>query len=184
MDGSVFAVLYRHWIWIGPSLMVAAILALVVLIQGTVAMVRGAVLVRVPLAESQEVRFEESGTVALAIEAPQLSTRFARVSFELTTLAGDPVPTRPVLFRTRTSGFSKTRLEVRRFDLRESGSYLLHMNGLGEPRARDADHAVVFTRPHRAQAIAHVLGIVLASAVLIVSLVFFVLRLIGVRGSA
>ncbi|MFH1763317.1 MAG: hypothetical protein ABIF09_03905 [Gemmatimonadota bacterium] len=35
MDDSVLAVLYRHWIWIGPPLMVAAVVALVVLIQGT-----------------------------------------------------------------------------------------------------------------------------------------------------
>jgi len=59
--------------------MVAGMIALVVLIQGTVAIVRGSVLVRLPLAESQEVRFDEPGTVSLAMEGPQGSTRFARV---------------------------------------------------------------------------------------------------------
>ncbi len=184
MDESVIAVVYRHWIWIGPPLMVAALVALVVLIQGTVAMVRSSVLLRVPLAESQEVRFQELGPVALAVEGPQGTTRFAGVSFELTSLSGEPLPGRPVLLRTRSTGFSRTRLELMRFDLPFSGGYLLHMSGLGAPREKDATHAVVFTRPHRAETIALVVGIVLASAVLIASLVFFVMRLVGVpKGS-
>ncbi len=180
MDESVIAVVYRHWIWIGPPLMVAALVALVVLIQGTVALARSSVLVRVPLAETQEVRFDELGTVALAMEGPLGTTRFASVDFELTSLSGEPVPARPVLFRTRTTGFSKARLELLRFDLPFSGGYVLHMSGLGAPREKDAAHAVVFTRPHRAEAVAFVVGIVLASGVFIVSLVFFLMRLVGV----
>jgi hypothetical protein len=184
MDESVFTVLYRHWIWIGPPLMVAAVLALVVLIQGTVAMVRSSVLLRVPLAEAQEVHFDHMGPVSLAIEGPQGSRRFAGVSFALTSLSGEPVAGRPVLFRMRTSGFSKARLELMRFDLPFSGGYRLHVKGLGEPREKDSAHAVVFTRPHTAETVAFILGIVLASAVLITSLVFLVMRLLGVRPGA
>lgn len=175
----MFSVLYRHWIWIGPLFVGAGIIALVVLIHGLVIMVRASVLVRVPLAESQEVRFEEAGTVSLAVEGPPLTTRFARVSFDLTSLAGESVPGHIVLFRTRSSGVRKARLEVRRFDIPEPGTYVLRMNGLGAPRDRDSAHGVVFTRPFRTQLVTHILGIVAASLVLIGSLVFFLMRLVG-----
>lgn len=177
MDKSVLAVLHRHWIWIGPPLMVAAVVALVVLIQGTVAVERGSVLVRLPLLETQEITFEEPGPVALAIEGPLGTTRFARVNFELTSLAGELIRGHTVAFRTRSSGFSKARLELMRFDLPWTGGYVLLMSGLGAPQERDAAHSVVFTRPHRLLVAAFVLGIVAASSVFITSLVFLVGRL-------
>jgi hypothetical protein len=99
------------------------------------------------------------------------------VGFELTGLSGEEVPRRPVVLRTRTSGLAKARVELERFDLPWAGGYLLYMKGLGEPEPGDDAHAVVFSRPQRARIIAHVVGMVATSAVFIVSLVFFVLRL-------
>lgn len=54
---------------------------------------------------------------------------------------------------------------------------MLTMTGLGTPREGDARHAVVFMRPRLKQTVACVVGIVLVPATLIVSLVFFLLRL-------
>lgn len=176
MSESVFSGLYRHWTWIGPPLMLAAAVALVLLVQGTVSLVRRSHLLRVPLMDVQEIHFQEARPVALAIEAPIGSTRFARVDFELTSLSGEPVKGKPVLFRTRSSGLSTVRLDLVTYDLPWAGGYLLHMRGLGPPQERDAAHAVVFRRPIRALAIAHVVGMVAASVVLIGSLVFFVMR--------
>jgi hypothetical protein len=176
MSEVLLSGIYRHWIWIGPPLVLGAAVVLVLLIQGTVSMVRKSHLLRVLLMEVQEVRFKEAGPVALAIEAPMGSTRFAGVDFHLTSTGGEAVRGRRVLFRTRSSGISRVRLDVMQFELPWPGAYLLHMRGLGPAQERDAAHAVVFRKPIRTQAILRVAGMVGASVVLVASLVFFILR--------
>jgi hypothetical protein len=64
-------------------------------------------------------------------------------------------------------------------DIPRPGRYVLAITGLGPARETDAEHAVVFMRPHLARSMACVAGILLASGLLIVSLVFFILRLRG-----
>jgi len=177
MNQSVFASLYKYWAWIAIPVMLAAVAALVFLILGVIATVKHAHLFKVPLAQSQEVEFTGAGPVALSIEGPRGTTRFARVNFELKGINGDPVEGRRALFRARTSGVSAARMELLKFDIPRAGKYVLTMTGLGPPREDDAEHTVVFMRPHLKQSVAYILGIVLASAALIVSLVFFLLRL-------
>ena len=48
-----------------------------------------------------------------------------------------------------------------------------------QDRKLDADHRIVFMRPHLARSIARVIGIVLASMLLIGSVVLFLGRLLG-----
>ena len=52
-------------------------------------------------------------------------------------------------------------------------------NQLAAGEAPDADHRIVFMRPHLARSIARVIGIVLASMLLIGSVVLFLGRLLG-----
>lgn len=176
MSESVFESIYRHWTWIGIPVMVVALAALVVLIVGVIATVKKAHLFKVPLSERQEVRFTEAGRVVLSIEGPRFSTRFARVNFELSGLAGEPVESRSALFRARTSGVSTARMELIVYEIPMPGPYVLTMTGLGATQENDARHAVVFMRPHLKQSVAYVLGMLLASIIFITSLVFFLLR--------
>jgi hypothetical protein len=179
MNQSVFASLYKHWIWIGPLMLVAAAAALVYLIVGVVSTIRNAHLFKAPLSERQEVQFGDAGTVVLSTEGPRFSRRFASVKFELRGIDGDPVPGRRALFRAQTSGISTVRTEHLILDIPRPGRYILTMIGLDAPRDNDASHAVVFMRPHLARSMSFVVGIVLASAILVGSLVTFILRLRG-----
>ena len=177
MSRPVFASLYQHWVWIGVPAMAVAAAALVWLIAGVVRTVRSAHLFRTPLAERQKVRFAEAGRVVLSMEGPRGSPRFADVNFELRSAEGEPVEGRPAWMRARTSGVSAARVELLAFDIPRPGRYVLSMTGLGPPREGDARHAVVFARPHLSRTLVYVAGIVLASGVLIASLVLFLLRL-------
>ena len=177
MSQSFWAGVYRSWTWLGVAVMVMALAGLGTLIAGVVALMRKAQLFSVPLAERQEIQFTEAGRVVLSMEGPLLTTRFARINFELRGIDGDKIEGRRAWFRARSSGFSKTRMELLRYDIPRPGRYVLSMTGLGAPQERDVKHAVLFARPHLAQSIAYVLGIVLSSGVFIGSLVFFLLRL-------
>ena len=59
------------------------------------------------------------------------------------------------------------------------GRYVLRVQRLGAAQERDAAHRLVFMRPHLAQSVGYVIGIVLSAQVFIASLVFFLLRLTG-----
>lgn len=175
---SFFSELYRQWIWIGPLLMVAGIVALGFLIKDLIATVRKAKVCSLPLVAQQHVEFTEPGPVILNLEGPHFSTRFAQPSYVLTTSDGLAIEGSLVLFRSRTSGFSTVSVSYKQYEIPGPGPYILRIEGLGQPRPDDAKHAIVFSRPHRAQSIACILGIILSGGVFIVSLVFFGLRLL------
>ncbi|HSS07236.1 MAG TPA: hypothetical protein VLK83_08885, partial [Rhodanobacteraceae bacterium] len=82
-----------------------------------VALVRASMLVRLPAVAEQDVAFKESGPVVLCIELPHLGTAFAGVDFALSDAGGREVPSAPILFRTKVSGFSRVRLSVRAFEI-------------------------------------------------------------------
>jgi len=142
-----------------------------------VAVIRRAHLFRVPLAETQEVRFSEAGPVVLWVEGPRFTTRFRHVDFVLSNEYGERVDGRRILLRAQVSGVSTVRMALIKYMIPRAGRFVLRMTGLGPAREGDARHAIVFTKPHLAQLVAYILGMILAFAVLIVSLVFFVLRL-------
>jgi hypothetical protein len=168
---------------LGVPVIVIALAALGMLIAGVVGLVKRSTLSRMPLAERQEVQFAQAGRVVLIMEGPHLSTRYKQVGFELSGIAGDRIEGRTALFHARSSGFSKARMELLKYDIPRPGRYVLRMTGLGAPQANDFKHAILFARPHLAQSVGYVLGIILASLVFIASLVFFVARLMETRGS-
>jgi len=74
-------------------------------------------------------------------------------------------------------------MELLTYDIPRPGRHVLRMTGLGAPQASDVHHANLFARPHLAQSMAYVLGIVLVSGVFIASLVFFLPRVVEKGGS-
>jgi len=180
-DESFFAQLYRQWIWIGPLMMVAGLVGLGFMIKSLIATVRKAKVCSLPLVAEQQVEFAEPGPVILSVEGPHFSTRFARLSYVLTTSDGLPIDGSLVLFRSRTSGLSTVSVSYKQYEIPRPGPYILRIEGLGQPRDDDPKHAIVFSRPHLPLTIAYILGIILSGGVFIVSLVFFGLRLAGVE---
>ena len=105
MNQSFWQSLYRIWMWLGVPVMVIALTALGMLIAGVVgAGEEGRLCSRVPLAERQEIQFAEAGRVVLSMEGPHLSSRFARIDFELSGIDGDKIEGRRAWFRCAVIG--------------------------------------------------------------------------------
>ena len=110
-----------------------------------------------------------------------LSRRFANLEYELTGPDERVLRSRPVLFRSSTSGFSKAIMELRVYEIAQPGRHVFEIRGLGDERPADAEHRMVFTRPHLARSMAFVIGIVFSAALSIGSLVLFLMRVAGVK---
>lgn len=171
--------LYNQWIWLGVPVMTAAAVALGLTIRSLIATVGKAKLCSVPLLERREVEFAEPGRGILNEEGPRFSSRFAGLAYVLAGQDGTTVEGRLVLFRARTSGFSRASVSVRQYEIPRPGRYILRVEGLGEPRAGDSEHAIVFSRPHMLRSVVHIVGLVLSAGAFITSLVFFLLRLLS-----
>jgi hypothetical protein len=101
---------------------------------------------RVPVAARHPVALPEAGPVELAIEGPRFTTRFRGLDYELVDAAGTPVPIGRVWMRTSSSGFSTSRLTIKRLDVPRPGTYELRIRGLVE----GTDYtgcAIAFVRP-------------------------------------
>jgi hypothetical protein len=181
MTKSTFLLLYRNLLWIAPPVMVISVLLLGLSIRNVIRLVKEAKILSVPLVEQQNLDFREAGKVVLCLEGPHFTTRFAHLSYELSAEDGTPVEGRTAWFRAKTSGASWVRMEMRSYEIPQPGRYVLRVRGLGEPQERDAQHRLVFVRPHLFQSVGYIIGIVLSALVLITSLVFFLQRLLENR---
>ncbi len=181
---SFLSYVYRNGLWVSIPLFVASAIALVHLIRGVIRVVRQAHLVSVPLVEEQAVEFAETGRVAVCIEGPRFTTLFAKLSYSLIGPDGTEANGRRSWFRPHSSGASKVRMELGRYEIPTPGRHTLHIRGLEPGRGPDGGHRIVFMRPHLANGITRLLGIVLAGMVLIGSVVFSFMRLILGNGGA
>jgi len=159
--------------------MCIAALLLALFIRGEIRLVREAKVLSVPLVEQQDIEFPEAGRVVLCMEGPRFSRRFAGLTYELSTDYGAPIEGRRAWFRARTTGVSWVRTELRVYEIPHAGRYVLRIQGLGAMQERDAEHRLVFTRPHLAQSVGYIIGMILSFGLFVVSLVFFLLRLTG-----
>jgi len=173
--------IYKYGIWISVPAFILSVILLVRCITGVIQTEKQTRLVSLPLLDRQEVEFNETGSVILCMEGPMLSRRFAHLEYGLTGPDGRAVQSRPVLFRWATSGLTKATLELRVYGIAQPGRHLFEIRGLGDDKPSDAEHRMVFTRPHMARSVACVLGIVFSAAVAIGSLVLFLMRLAGVK---
>jgi len=139
---------------------------------------RESILARLPAVSEQDVRFPAAGPVVLCIEAPHFSTAFAGVDFTMRDDYGHEVPSTPIVFRSKVSGFSRVRLSVRAFDVPRAGRYRLVASGLAPGRDM-SQAAIVFARPFVGAMVLCILGIVFGGMALIAGIVLTSLRLAG-----
>jgi len=164
--------------WLLAVLFVLALGALAALIRAVVRMLRNARLSAAPLRPRQPIEFPTSGKVILCMEGPRFTPQFRKLEFELRQPGGAEMAGHRILFRAVAAGRSRARVTLRTYDLPMAGRYELAIHGL-EPQQIDApEHAVVFMRPHLARTVLLVMGITLASALAISSLVFFLLSVV------
>jgi len=176
---SILNFVYDYGLWLGPPVFCASVASLVWIIVKLVRLIKASFIMRVPLVEDQDVEFAESGKIILWGEGPRFTTRFAWLRYSMTDAAGTPVPSRPTMHAVM-SGISKARISLRLFYIPQPGVYALHVDRFGDPKPKDANHAILFTRRYFNRVVAYTLGIVAASQLLIGSLVLFLLRLLGV----
>ena len=153
--------------WLAGLLAILGLALLVGSIRNLIRMLKASELARLPLREEQTLNFSEAGPVVLCMEGPMLSRRFAHLSFALQTEFGEDVPGSKHWFRGKSSGFSKARIQLQTHRLPHPGRYRLRIESLGEPQPNDAEHAIVFTKPHLAATVGYILSILLASWLLI-----------------
>lgn len=177
---AFFSFLYRYGIWISIPAFVLFGVLLVQCIAGVVRSGKQARLFSVPLAGQQPIEFTQAGRVVLSMEGPLLSRRFAGLEYELTGPDGVSVNSRRTIFRARTTGFKKARMELRVYDITTAGRHVFRIKGLEGEKPSDREHAMVFSRPHFGQTVAYIIGIILTSLFTIGSIVLFSLRIAGV----
>jgi hypothetical protein len=156
---------------LGATLLAYAIVRLL-------AVVRASVIVRLPAVPEQDVTFGQAGPVVLCIETTHFGTAFAGVDFAMRDASGRELPSAPILFRTKVSGFSRVRLSVRAFDITRAGRYRLISTGISP--ARDmSQSALVFVRPFVGAMVLWILGIVFGGMCLIGGIVLTALHVAG-----
>jgi len=178
---EILSFIYRYGIWISVPVFLFSVILLVKFIIGVIRIEAESRLISVPLRDRQEINFSESGRVVLCMEGPILSRRFTALMFEITGPDGMAVKSRRAFLRTTTSGFKKATRELRVFDIAFPGRYTFEIRGLEGEKPSDPEHRMVFTRPHLARTMAGIIGIVLTAGLTILSLVLFLMRLVGVK---
>lgn len=161
--------------WLFAPVASLAVVSLVYCIRGLIRLLKRSRIVSVPLQAVQQVNFAEATRVVLCIEGPLFTRGFARLTYELSAPDGTVVKGRPALFRSRTSGLSTVRMELRVFALPVPGTYHLRINGLGESVPLDPREKIVFMRPHLGRSIGFIIGIAFSSGLFITGLVFTLL---------
>lgn len=180
---AFFSFIYKYGIWISIPTFIIAVILLIMCITDVFRTGRQARLLTVPLVDRQQIEFKEPGRVVLNMEGPMLSRRFAKLTYELTGPDGVAVKSRPVLFRSRTTGLTKVRMELRIYEITHSGPHVFKILGLGDEKSNDTKHAMVFMRPHLKYIVLYIMGIVLTGVITIGSIVLFFMRLVDVSSS-
>jgi hypothetical protein len=174
---------YKYGIWISIPAFFFSVILLIMCIAGVIRTGRRAHLLSVPLLERQEIEFTEPGSVVLCMEGPILSRRFAKLKYQLTGPDGVTAKSRSVLFRMRTTGFTKAKMELKVYEIALPGRYVFQIHDLGGEKPSDSEHRMVFTQPNRVRTIAYVIGIVVGAIFTILSVVLFFMRLLKVAGT-
>ena len=164
--------------WLLALLFLLALAALTALVRMVVRTLRNARLCAVPLRMTQWIEFPSDGRVVLCMEGPRFTPQFRKLRFELRQPDGLEVPGHRILFRLVSSGLSRARITLRSYDLSMAGGYELVIHGLQPQYVNAPEHSVVFMRPHLVRTVLSIIGITLASALAVVSLVFFLLSVV------
>lgn len=161
--------------WLLLPLIIIGLALLIFFIWNLVGLGKKNTLFSIGLKEEQPVEFSEAGRVLLCVEGPMFTRHFAKLRYELTDSSGAKVQGRNSLLRTGSSGFTRARLEIMSFNIPAPGKYSLRIHGVEGEEPADSPYRIVFMKPYFVQVVANILGILLASALMITSLVFFLL---------
>ncbi len=159
---QIESMLNLQWLW---GLVPFTIICLVIIIKMIFRLVkahRKAALVSVPLDEEQEIAIDVTGPMLLHGEGPLYTNVFAELDFQLTSLSNkNDVFLSKVFFKSSSSGFSKSRLSLRFFEIEQADVFLLKILGLES--SPPAEHQVVITFDHRRQVSGSIVALVFAS---------------------
>jgi hypothetical protein len=184
MMASPNSIFSKYGIPIAVPCFFVGIILLIYFIAGVIKVVDRARILSVPLLEHQIVEFPEARKVILCGEGPRFTSRFAKLDFVLKTEDGTPVDGRTIWIHWRNSGISKVRIELKSYQIPRAGRYRLKIQGLGDPHDNDAEHQIVFMKPHLIKSIGYIIGIILSALLFIGSMVLFILSLLFPRSSA
>lgn len=153
------------WLGFTVPLTLAGLCVVVVSVKRLIAG-HNAYLARVPVADSQEVLLDSAGPLLLHGEGPRGTRAFADLDYGLTSVEdGRPVPLSKILFKSSSSGISRSRLSLRSFEIETPGRYRLEITGVADAAARsDVDAAeIVITRDDRRKTVGVIVVLVLAA---------------------
>jgi hypothetical protein len=159
------------WLFLTVPLFFISVGLLVMTVRSLVRTLRGAVVAAVPLDPVQTVDLGDAGPYDLYVEGRPGTMDFAGLDFALTDRSDATVPMERVWFRTRVSGLSRMRLQVRSFTTPSPGQYTLWVSGRGIDRPHDPGDRIVLSRPLRGGMILHILALVLLGASTVGSMV-------------
>lgn len=145
-------------------------------IQALVRLVRGSVVLSVPVVPDQGLSIEKAGPYQLGVEGTRFSREFAGLEFDLVSPRGDSVGLPLILVRTSVNSFGRSRLTLRSFTAEEAGTYRLTTRGIRPDQ--DPNNRIVITRPIGGSMVGWILAIIAAAMLTIGSLVGAVLLLV------
>jgi hypothetical protein len=181
MSTSVFAAIYKHWIWLGVPFIIAGLAGVIFMIRGVIVLMRESQIARMPLAESLEISFPEAGKVVLNTESPRFSRLFAHAKFELRAISGELVPGRRVLFAMSSSKVSTVSSGHTTYEIPRRGRYVLRVEGIEGSLENNTRHFISFDRPHGIQTVGFILGMILSFFVFLASFLVFMWRVLGLK---
>jgi hypothetical protein len=184
MSTSLSSIFSKYGTTIAVPCFFIGVVLLIYFIAGVIKLVDRSRIFSVPLLEHQIIEFSEAQKVILCGEGPRFTRRFAKLDFVLKTDDGTPVDGRTIWIHSRSSGISKVRVELKSYQIPRAGRYRFEIQGLGESRDNDAEHRIVFMKPHLFKTVGYVIGIVFSALLFIGSIVLFFLSLLLPKSSA
>ena len=144
----------------------AAAMALAFAIPSLVQRARLQALATLAVEPEQEVDLP-GGEIVLHLGGPFGTSAFGSLSFDLIDPAGTPVPSAPIVMRSkRSSEAGGVLLAVRRFQLARSGRHRLKVDGLDGRRDLSACR-LVLARPQDARLVLSILAVVVSAVTLV-----------------
>lgn len=159
--------------WLGLTLPLIAVSLLLLwkAIASIVSAVKASEIAVLPVSLSSEVIFSEKGRVVLALRGKLGSREFAQAKFVLLDGLGKLIPSKAIIFRTRTTNLSgEATLSYCRYDIPMAGHYRLNVVDLDPMKVSD-NSRIVFLKPLGLTLLVRILLVVLSASTLIGSCV-------------
>lgn len=150
------------WGLLFPLLFVAGLTGLVRAINSLLLLTDKAVVARAPARSGERLKVPEAGVYDLCLEGRTFSRDFLGVRYSLHDAAGEPIPIRLKLSRTKVSGLGTTRISVGWFELSRAAELSLSVEGMSAQAQQRC--SFVIQRPIGAGIALRVVALVLTGA--------------------